>query len=194
MTTGVGPRRSYQVTADAIDRFKPDYVISAGTCGALVQGLNVSDWVVTGNVRSLEQIKGELTTRETLQNEDGMSISCLRRALGKTPQSYEGRLVSVSDEPVIDRNDKEAIAKNHEAIAVDMESSGIARAAMERNIPWLVARVVVDTLNQPLPELGPMNPQTGRPPLSGIGRYVLKHPISRPQTLYSLWKLVQDYA
>ena len=194
MTTGVGPKQAYQVTAQAIRQFNPEYVISAGTCGALVPGLNISDWVVTGNVRAIGEASKRDSTLECLLNQNGVSVRQLCRALGDTPRWQEGRLVTVADEPVIDRGDKEVIAKAHEAIAVDMESYGIAKAAIDGNVPWLVARVVVDTLDTPLPELGPMNLLTGRPPLSGIAKYVLKNPLSGPQKLYSLWALVQVYA
>jgi hypothetical protein len=75
-----------------------------------------------------------------------------------------------------------------------MESYGIARAAIEQDIPWVVARVVVDTPALPLPELGAMNVHTGRPPLSEIAKYVLMNPVSGPRRLYGLWALVQTYA
>ena len=66
VTTGVGPEQAYRVTADAIREFSPDYVLSAGTCGALVQGLEVSDWVVSQemSVRLARHISnGLLSTR-----------------------------------------------------------------------------------------------------------------------------------
>lgn len=194
LTTGVGPEQAYQVTADAIHRFNPEYVLSAGTCGALIPGLNISDWVVTGDVRSIGQACEKWPTLETLQSRDNASAHRLCRALRQTPQWHEGRLVTVADEPIHRSDAKAAIATDHEAIAVDMESYGIARAAIEQGLPWVVARVVVDTPASPLPELGAMNVHTGRPPLSGIAKYVLMNPLSGPRRLYGLWALVQTYA
>ena len=194
VTTGVGPEQAYGVTADAIQRFKPEYVLSAGTCGALVPRLKISDWVVTGRVRSIGRASEKWPTLECVQSTDGTSASRLCQALKGSPQWHEGRLVTVADEPVNCPNAKAAIAMHHEAIAVDMESYGIARAAIEQGLPWVVARVVVDTPAQPLPELGAMHIRTGRPPLSGIAKYVLKNPLSGPRTLYGLWSLVQTYA
>ena len=194
VTTGVGPEQAYRVTADAIRQFGPDYILSAGTCGALVQGLEVSDWVVTGDVRAIGQANQKWSTFETLRDNDKTAAPRLCQALKQTPRWHEGRLVTVADEPIHCSMAKAEIATLHEAIAVDMESYGIARAAVEKGLPWVVARVVVDTPALPLPELGAMNVCTGRPPLSGIAKYVLMHPLAGPKRLHGLWSLVQTYA
>jgi nucleoside phosphorylase len=162
VTTGVGPEQAYQVTAEAIRHFSPDYVLSAGTCGALVQGLEVSDWVVTGDVRAIGQADQQWSTLETLQDHDKTAAPRLCQALKQTPRWHEGRLVTVADEPIHCAMAKAEIATLHDAIAVDMESYGIARAAVENGLPWVVARVVVDTPALPLPDLGAMNVRTGR--------------------------------
>ncbi len=194
VTTGVGPEQAYQVTAEAIQRFNPEYVLSAGTCGALIPGLNVADWVVTRQVRSIGKAPEKWPTLECVQSTDHTSTSRLCKALKQIPKWHEGRLVTVADDPIHYAIEKAAIAEHHEAIAVDMESYGIARAAIEQGLPWVVARVVVDTPELPLPALGAMNIHTGRPPLSGIAKYVFMNPLSGPRRLYGLWSLVQTYA
>ena len=194
VTTGVGPEQAYQATAEAITRFNPEYVLSAGTCGALIPGLNVADWVVTGDVRAIGKADEKWPTLKSVQSSDDTLANRLCHALQQNPQWHEGRLVTVADDPIHCAIEKAAIAKHHEAIAVDMESYGIARAAIEQDIPWVVARVVVDTPALPLPELGAMNVHTGRPPLSEIAKYVLMNPVSGPRRLYGLWVLVQTYA
>ena len=84
LTTGVGPEQAYRVTADAIRQFAPDYVLSAGTCGALVQGLKVSDWVVTGDVRAIGQANQKWSTIETLRDNDKTAAPRLCQALKQT--------------------------------------------------------------------------------------------------------------
>jgi nucleoside phosphorylase len=189
VTSGVGPEQAYQVTADAIRKFSPDYVLSAGTCGALVQGIEVSDWVVTGDIRAIDQANRQWSTLETLRVNDTTAVPRLCQALKQTPRWHKGRLVTVADEPIHCAMAKAEIATLHEAIAVDMESYGIARAAVEKGLPWVVARVVVDTPAVPLPDLGAMNVRTGRPPLSGIAQYVLMNPIAGPRDCmdYGRW-------
>tara|TARA_B100001971_G_C18262904_1_gene588769 strand:- start:4683 stop:5465 length:783 start_codon:yes stop_codon:yes gene_type:complete len=194
VSTSVGSERAYHVTIDAIQRFRPEYVLSAGTCGALVQGLNISDWVVTGDVRAIGLAREQWPTLKSVQSIDATSANRLRHALKQTPKWHEGRLVTIADGPVHCPIEKSKIAKHHEAIAVDMESYGIAQAAIEQGLPWVVARVIVDTPALPLPELGVMNAHTGRPPLSGIAKYVLMNPLVGPPRLYGLRALVQRYA
>lgn len=194
VTTGVGPEQAYQVTLTAIQHFNPGYVLSAGTCGALIDGLSIGDWVVTGNVRSIGKPSENWPTLRSLQSPDSESVQRFSQCLNDKLNWHQGRLVTVSNEPVHGLHAKLDIATRHEAIAVDMESFGIARAAMEQSLPWIVARVVVDTPAWPLPELGAMNVHTGRPPLSGIAKYVLLNPFVGPRILYSLWALVKVYA
>lgn len=193
--TGVGPERSYAAAVAAIDRFDPGLVISAGTCGALTGAMECSDWLVAGTVSSLGAADGSgRQALATLESPAGATVDRLARALHGRARRHAGRLVTVADVPVTDAAEKAALARAHDAVAVDMESYGIARAAAERNRPWLIARVVVDTPAIPLPELGAMNVVTGRPPLSGIAWYVLRHPMRGPKTLYGLWRLIQVYA
>ncbi len=195
VTSGVGPAQAGRVAAECIDRFDPVLVVSAGTCGALGADMQMSDWLITGTVRSLGNAAPDgRTAGETLQSPASEVISRLVRAIKPGPRTHSGVLVTVSDKPVVDAAEKATIAARHDAVAVDMESFGIARAAADRGIPWLIARVVVDTPACPLPELGPMNIRTGRPPLRGIALYVLKNPVTGPRTLYGLWALVQAYA
>ncbi len=195
VTSGVGPQRAGRVTADCIRRFDPCLVVSAGTCGALIAGLELSDWLVTGTVRSLGPAGDSgRAAGMTLESSAVAEISRLRSVMGTVPRIHHGMLVTVSDQPVVGEVEKAAIARRHDAVAVDMESFGIAEAAAACGIPWLIARVVVDTPSRPLPELGAMNSQSGRPPLGGIARYLLMNPIGGPRTLYSLWALVNEYA
>ncbi len=197
VTTGVGPEQARRAAMGSIERFDPDFVISAGTCGALVAGMDMSDWLVTGTVRSLAKPNPDASGRavgDTLESPATDSITRLAEALGSEPRCHQGTLVTVSDDPVVDAEEKEAIARKYEAVAVDMESYGVARAASDQGIRWLIARVVVDTPAHPLPALGPMNTKTGRPRLSAIAWYVLKNPIAGPRALYGLWELVQVYA
>jgi nucleoside phosphorylase len=192
VTTGVGPDQAERVAMECLDRFQPVLAISAGTCGALVAGIEMSDWLVTGNVQLLEGTSR--VAGKSLESSATEAISQLVGSLQHDPVRHAGQLVTVSGEPVIDAAEKESIARQHNAVAVDMESYGIARAATDRGIAWLIARVVVDTPDQPLPKLGSMNIETGRPPLGGILAYVLRNPIDGPRTLYGLWHLVQVYA
>jgi nucleoside phosphorylase len=197
-TTGVGPDRAHKVSVEAIATYQPTLVVSAGTCGGLTPAMEMNDWLCTTTVRFLSDRQNGRQEIETLTSPvPKETMQALLTALSDdrdAPRAHDGLLVTVAGEPIIERCEKEVIAGAHDAMAVDMESYGIAKASHEAGLPWLVARVVVDTPDIPLPELGHLNVATGRPALPKIFSYVLRRPVRGPYTLYGLWKLVQIYS
>ena len=185
---GVGPQRSERIAREGIERFQPTLLISAGTCGALQSELELGDWVLAGATVDLARdrsARGSFSSPAALEPiaaRLGAEARALRRGL----------VATVSGRPVQEAADKEAIVAQHGAIAVDMESAGIARAAEAAGLPWLIVRVVVDTPAAPLPDLG-FDP-SGRPPLGGVMAYLLKHPLDGARTLHGIWRSLQDYA
>lgn len=198
--TGVGPERARRVTEETIERFKPSLVVSAGTVGGLNDTLECTDWLITTECRYLgARTDAGREQLETLTSPVPQAIvDDFARALtsgGTAPTRHDGVLVSVKGEPIIERAEKEAIVAAHEGVvAVDMESFGIAKASDDAGVPWLVARVVVDTPDIPLPEFGGLNEVTGRPGYFALLLYVLGSPISGPRNLWRLWDLVTVYA
>ena len=197
-TTGVGPERAHLVSDQTIKRYEPSLVVSAGTCGSLTHDIERHDWVLTGEVRALSA-QGQNGRDEVgaVTSQVGDRLNNLAQALGagdRPPRFHSGTLVTVSGEPVVDAADKEAIVQAHGAVAVDMESYGIAMAAAENKVPWLVARVAVDTPTLALPDFGDLDAVTGRPSLWRIGKFVLAHPLTAPFVLYRLWETIQIYA
>jgi len=65
-------------------------------------------------------------------------------------QPRDGTLYSARD-VVSTTTDKQAIAARAQAIAVDMESAGIAHAARRLNVPFLAIRIVLDEAHDALP-------------------------------------------
>jgi len=198
--TGVGPERARKVTEETIELYKPSLVVSAGTVGALTPALECEDWLITTECRYLgERRDGGREQLEALQSPVPAEIvDTFVKALtggGSAPKRHDGVLVSVKGAPIIERAEKDAIVAAHEGVvAVDMETFGIAKASTDAGIPWLVARVVVDTPDIPLPEFGGLNVVTGRPGYFALLLYVLGSPIAGPRNLWRLWDLVTVYA
>ncbi|KAA0214594.1 hypothetical protein EDM80_06395 [bacterium] len=194
--TGVGTKRSYECTVKRIAECKPGLIVSAGTFGAIVDGVNLTHWLCIARSRMLgDQSEG----RAFKQDLDGGArarpyVERLREGLksvGGTP--LDGLLVCVGDVPLFHEEEKVRLAKAHSAIGVDMETFGIAKASEEAGIPWVVARVCVDTPTIPLPDFGALSPVTGRPYYGRLFKWILTHPIAAVPTLYGLWKLVNVY-
>ncbi|MCC6464385.1 MAG: hypothetical protein IT463_03480 [Planctomycetes bacterium] len=194
--TGVGTRRSYECTQRRIAECKPGLIVSAGTFGAIVGGINQNEWLCNARSRMLGDVAEQRALKEEL---DGGATSAphvqrlregLQRAGGKW---LDGRLICVGDVPLFREEEKAVLAKAHDAIGVDMETFGIAKAATEAGIPWVTARVCVDTPTIPLPDFGALNPTTGRPYYGRLFKWIFLHPVACVPTLYGLWKLVNVY-
>jgi adenosylhomocysteine nucleosidase len=67
------------------------------------------------------------------------------------------------------------------ADAVDMESFPILHAANKKNVPCAVVRVISDSFDRDMPaELGTMVDPQGHVKITGVVRYVAKHPLMVP--------------
>jgi adenosylhomocysteine nucleosidase len=74
----------------------------------------------------------------------------LSRQAGELLDARVGRLVS-SDRIIESRLEREHLAKQNGAVAVDMETEWIARACAAKNLPMLSLRVISDTAAAPFP-------------------------------------------
>ncbi len=194
--TGVGTKRSYECTRKQIENCEPGLIVSAGTFGALVGGFNQTEWMVNARSRMLGDVSEQRIARETLDGGDASAahVQRLRDGLAAIGGKWvDGLLVCVGDVPLIDEAEKARIAAEQGATGVDMETFGIAKAATEAGIPWITARVCVDTPTVPLPDFGALNPVTGRPYYGRLFKWIATHPVQCVPTLYGLWKLVNVY-
>jgi adenosylhomocysteine nucleosidase len=129
--TGVGAK----ACADKIDKFlqavRPEFLISSGFAGAVREDWNVGDLLLAEN----------FSDRRLLMRAE--------QALSDRP-SRVGRMFtsrSMIDSPA-ERNE---IARDNGADAVDMETDVIAQACAMDGVPILSLRVISDTSRQPFP-------------------------------------------
>lgn len=193
--TGVGTKRSYDCTVKRIAECKPGLVVSAGTFGAIVGGINMTEWLINAQSRMLGDVAEQRMPRETLRGDASTHhVNRLREGFTNIGGKWrDGLLVCVGDVPLFKEAEKAEIAKSNNAIGVDMETFGIAKAASEAGVPWLTARVCVDTPAVPLPDFGALNHTTGRPYYGRLFKWIALHPVKCVPTLYGLWKLVNVY-
>ena len=136
----LGPDRRILVGTQGIDAALaegPAGVVSFGLCGALAPELDVGDLVSATAVVTSE---GEFAVDETLAC--GLAARLGRVSLGKVA----GSDVIVADPPA-----KSALGRGSAAIAADMESHKVARAAARAHIPFAVLRAVSDKADEALP-------------------------------------------
>ena len=119
--TGVGRQRCEHVIADFLNTARPRLLISSGFAGGVNASLNVGDVIVAENLSDAD-------------------------LLSKT----QARWVKLFTAPAV-VEDREKIAREHGADAVDMETEVIAHACAARSIPMLALRVISDTAREPFP-------------------------------------------
>ena len=136
LRTGMGPDRARKAVERAAAH-PARAVAVAGLCGALDAGLRAGDVVVATEIIGSEG--------RTACGGTGPLLSALRRA---GLRAIAGPIASTGH--VVSGAERLELARSTGAIAVDMESAWLARAAAGR--PFAVVRVVVDT---PGGDLGP---------------------------------------
>jgi adenosylhomocysteine nucleosidase len=155
--------------------FQPRLVVSAGYCGALDPALQVGDLVCPSQVL----------------DSTGASWPCGGLDEPRDPAQplpwYRGRLVSMT-EVVAGPEEKRLLGRTHTAVAVDMESAGVARWCQERGLRFACLRAVSDTQTTQLPPqlLGAMRGE--RVAMVRLAAAVF----ARPGLAAQLWRLARD--
>ena len=153
--TGVGEKICTERIARFLENEQFDFLISAGFAGSLNHELQVNDLLVAKNFSTID----------------------LKHASLSNVSIYAANMLTVP--ALIDSNEeRERIARESRASAVDMETEFIARACTAHGIPLLALRVITDTPTQPFP--APANVlfdiQQQRTHIAVLARFFLTHP------------------
>lgn len=164
--TGVGKSVCRQRMEDFLQDRQFNLLISTGFAGALREDLNVGDLVLAENFS------------------DPRLLSTARRIL-------DGRKIHVaalftSNAMIDSPGERNRIAGQQGAVAVDMETETIAQMCRERGIPLLSLRVISDSLHEPFPAPSGVlfDIKRQRTDNRGLSLYLLKHPTA-------IWRLIR---
>ena len=126
--TGVGENSCRKRIDKFLDNQRFDFLISAGFAGSLNHELQVNDLLVAKNFSTVD----------------------LKHASLANVSVYAANMLTVP--ALIDSGEeRESLARESQASAVDMETEFIARACAVYGIPLLALRVITDTPTQPFP-------------------------------------------
>ena len=128
---GVGAARSAAATRELIGSVRPAAVLSVGLCGALAGGPAVGD-LIAGT--SVVTVGGELFPCGLVP-----------------PAGHTGTMLTVPS-MVAGRAERADLHRRTGAVAVDMESAGVARVCRQLGVPFGVLRAVSDDAGDDLPE------------------------------------------
>jgi hypothetical protein len=117
--------------------YRPKLVISAGFSGALQARFQVGDIILGTDVVTVAGQCWPVTWPGELSGGEGR------------PPLHRGRLLSVAA-LITSPEEKQALGREHEAAAVDMETAVIARTCRQHDVPCGCVRVILDDLRLPL--------------------------------------------
>ncbi len=151
-------------------------LVSFGIAGGLATSLGPGDTILA-------------TTVVTADGDRWTTTASWRHAVAAVvPDATAGDLVSMAA-PAATPTEKSRLNRDHQALAVDMESAGVARAAAEAGCPFIVIRVVADPATRGLPAaaLDGIDAEGRQRPFRVVRKLVM-----RPWELAGLIRLSKD--
>jgi adenosylhomocysteine nucleosidase len=139
----------------------PRALVAVGFCGALDPGLRAGDLVAAERVvdeRGGEPLHADPALLAAAPGRRGTIVSAVR--LARAP-GERARLRALG---------------GPNAIAVDLESAALARAAAAAGVPFLALRAVTDAVGDRLPDLEALVDASGRPRPAALARHLLRRP------------------
>ncbi len=154
-------------------------VVGTGYCGALADDMETGTLVVATDVCALLP-----NHPGTFWDADAKLQQLCRQHSHAENALKVGRVLSVT-QALTDPAQKQAAGQNFEAVAVDMESAGLARFCAQQQTPFAVMRVVLDPVTDKVPDPSEFFDREKRISKRKVMRYVAKN----PQAMWELPKL-----
>jgi adenosylhomocysteine nucleosidase len=175
--TGMGRRRAEASVEAVAARYQVATVISIGFTGALEARLEVGDLVLASELIGLTGPCGSEIERTIYQPNQEL-LRAATEALGATPlRVVLGPTVTVPG-IITTPAGRRRLGSQTGAVAVDMESYWVARAAADRGLPFLALRAISDTQEDLLLPFDQMADAYGEPSLRRLAGHLIQDPRS----------------
>jgi 5'-methylthioadenosine/S-adenosylhomocysteine nucleosidase len=172
--TGIGREKAEAAAEFVLERYPISTLISFGFAGALSPKLRVGDVVLCLKLHCKSH-----SDAGSLYGFDHKLLALAIQMVHETAVNLHlGDSVTV-DELVTQPEEKQVLGETFSAMAVDMESYWLARAASARQIPFLAVRAISDTLTQSLPQFDRFSNLRG----AQLWREAIRHFLARPGEL-----------
>ncbi|WP_051328158.1 hypothetical protein [Desulfatirhabdium butyrativorans] len=179
--SGMGIENGYAAAKRLIERDGAVALIHTGVSGGLVAGVHTADLIIAQRVLSVEAgnlAAGWLPDPEAAERTAGW--------LAAGHVAFHCGTILCMRQPVLSADAKKALHRDFGALAVDMESAGVAQAAEQGNIPAVFLRSVCDPFNESLPSwLSDSIMPDGRVRLTGL----LGELLHRPTAVRELFRM-----
>ncbi len=175
--SGAGCQAAARAARSLIQGHRPRWIISAGFAGGLDDRLKHGDLLLADEIIDAD--------RHAL----AIDFKLARESCESMPHLHVGRLLSV-DRVIEKSQEKRALGSQYAALAVDMESMGVAEVCRDEKIRFLSVRVVTDAVDRTLPRdidhLVKTKSTAGR--LGAAAGAILR----RPSSIKDMWQLKED--
>ena len=164
--TGIGSEKMERAASFCIKEYNPKACINIGYCGALIPELALGDIVVADSVvyESSEAIIKTTHALDRFFTKENCEHKFMR-----------GQVLTV-DKVISTPHEKAYLGTKYDAIAVDMESFGLARAAEKTGTPFAIARSVCDPMDMHLPDVSSFVSADGVVDPAGLALRLIKKP------------------
>ncbi|MFN3973750.1 MAG: hypothetical protein ACK4K2_00500 [Dehalococcoidia bacterium] len=183
--SGMG-RSGVEPAIRALVRHRPRLLVSTGFVAALEEGLRPGVLVAPEQVYLLEAGGGGVIRVGPALEVDALWLAFCQHALGSSLRVVPGA-ITVEQVLVAPQEKRRLGLATHAAIA-DMESYWVGLVARAAGIPFVVVRVVVDTVHHTLPPF--LKGYKG----GSLERAVLRWALTRPGWWPRLWRLREAVA
>lgn len=156
-------------------------LVNVGISGGLDPELRPGDLIIGESFRLLDvrRILGTWHVREDVAMQAAQQLSARKSPL------YSGRILSVA-QPVLSVDMKRKMGEEFRSLTVDMESAGVAMAAVEAGISFFILRAVCDPLQQ---SVSPWLFDSLRADGSVRFQVVMGHVLRRPAAMLELLQM-----
>ncbi len=126
---GIGARAARSATERAVERYKPELLVSAGLAGSLVPTLRVPEAVIPATI--------------------------VNSATGERYETGHGSGILVSASGVAGAQAKLLFARQYSAQLVDMEAASVAEVARQHGIAFTAVKAISDDCGFDVPDMEP---------------------------------------
>lgn len=165
--TGVGVDKMHRAVEFCMSEYRPEMCLNVGFCGALSPNLSLGEAVVATT------IVYEKRDEDAILTDSPLSDRIFRLCESCGIKVARGGVLTV-DKAVSTPHEKAFLGTKFGAVAVDMESYGLA--ASVSNMPFAVVRVVFDPMDMHLPDFADMVGDGGDSSVSHVLASAVRHP------------------
>ncbi len=174
---GAGRESAARATEALIAGHQPGWVVSTGFAGGLDAALGRRDVLMADRLV------------DAAGNRLALDLKVDRAALAASPGVHVGRLLTV-DRIVRTPDEKRALGRQYDALAVDMESFAVAEVCRRRKVRCLCVRVIHDSVDDELPgDVEKLLAQKTKAARAGAAAAVV---FRRPSSVKDLLQLRED--